>query len=62
MNRRQFVTRFLAAAAGGVLYRHPSYAAALLSADQIPGSVPEALIQTAHFPEGFIWGTATASY
>jgi hypothetical protein len=43
MNRRQFVTRSLAAAAGAVLYRHPSYsyAAAPLSADQIPDSGEE---------------------
>src|SRR5438093_13770341 len=62
MDRRQFVTRSLAAAAGALLYRHPSYAAAPLSADQIPGSVSESSIQTARFPEGFLWGTATASY
>ena len=62
MNRRQFVTRSLAAAASAVLYRHASYAAAPLSAGQIPGSVPEASVQAARFPEGFLWGTATASY
>jgi len=30
--------------------------------DQNPGSVPDSLIQKARFPDGFIWGTATASY
>jgi beta-glucosidase len=45
-----------------VLYRHPGYAAPPLFADQIPGSVPEGSIQKARFPEGFLWGTATASY
>src|SRR3981081_3681207 len=62
MDRRQFATRSLAAAAGAVLYRHPGYAATPLFADQIPGSVPEGSIQKARFPEGFLWGTATASY
>jgi len=62
MDRRQFVTRSLAAAAGAVLHRHYSYAAAPPSAEHMPGSVTESSIQTAHFPEGFLWGTATASY
>ncbi len=66
MDRRQFATRSLAAAAGAVLSRPAGYAASLLSAAQlpgpVPGSVPEALIQRARFPDGFIWGTATASY
>ena len=62
MDRRQFVTRSLAAAAGAVLYRHPGYAAAPPSAEQVPGSVPDSLIRNAQFPEGFLWGTASASY
>ncbi len=62
MDRRQFATRSLAAAAGAVLHRHYSYAAVPLSAEQVPGSVPDSLIQKARFPEGFLWGTATASY
>jgi beta-glucosidase len=62
MDRRQFVTRSLAAAAGALLHRHYSYAAAPLSAEQGSGSVPDLLIEKARFPEGFLWGTATASY
>src|ERR1051325_2634936 len=62
MNRRQFLTRSLAAAAGAALYRRPCYATAQGSRYQTPGSVPESSIQSAHFPEGFLWGTATASY
>ena len=46
-----------AAAAGGVLHRHYSYAAVPVSAEQVPGSVPDSLIQQARFPEGFLWGT-----
>ncbi len=52
----------LAAAAGAVLYRHTGYAATPFTADQIPGSVPEGSIEKARFPDGFLWGTATASY
>src|SRR5665811_1264756 len=62
MDRRQFATRSLAAAAGVVLSRNSGYAAAPLSAEQVPGAVPDSLIQKARFPEGFLWGTATASY
>ena len=62
MNRRQFAARSLAVAAGAALHRHTGYAASLLSAEQAPGSVPDSSIDKARFPEGFIWGTATASY
>jgi hypothetical protein len=44
MDRCQFATRSLAAAADAVLHRHDSYAAAPVSAEQVPrsglGSVP----------------------
>ena len=62
MNRRQFAVRSLAAAAGAVLHRQYSYAAAPRSAYQAPGAVPDSFIQKARFPEAFLWGTATASY
>src|ERR1700719_5024714 len=62
MDRRQFATYSLAAAAGAVLCRRSGYAEAALPAQQVPGSAPDSLIQKARFPEGFIWGTATASY
>ncbi len=62
MDRRQFATRSLAAAAGVVLHRRSSYGAVPHSAEQVPGSVADSLIQKARFPEGFLWGTATASY
>ena len=28
----------------------------------VPGAISDAAIRQAHFPEGFLWGTATASY
>ena len=62
MNRREFATRSIAAAAGAALSPRSGYAAAPTSTAQVPGSVPDSLINEARFPEGFLWGTATASY
>lgn len=62
MNRRQFVASSLAAAAGTALVGKNIDAAPPPVADQVPGSIPDSQIQKARFPEGFIWGAATASY
>ena len=62
MDRRQFATRSLAAAAGAMLHRHAGYAAEALINQQVPGAIPDSAIRKASFPEGFLWGTATASY
>jgi beta-glucosidase len=66
MNRRQFVTSSVAAAAGAALVREEVSAAALPAADQLPPSSPSAIsesaIKEARFPDGFLWGMATASY
>lgn len=57
MNRRDFLAGSLAAA-GATLLRGSSQAAM----QQIPGAVPASLVQQARFPEGFLWGAATAAY
>lgn len=66
MNRRQFVATSVAAAAGAALVREHAYAATLPVADHLPAPVPgeisESVIKEARFPEGFLWGAATASY
>ena len=70
MNRREFVTRSVALAAGTALSEKGSGAASsslqtipgLLPQSKMPGTVPEPAIQGARFPEGFLWGAATASY
>jgi beta-glucosidase len=66
MNRREFVTCSVAAAAGAALVRENAYAASSPSTDQnsgpVPGVVAESVIKEARFPEGFLWGAATASY
>src|SRR6201996_3609191 len=62
MNRRQFATRSLAAAAGAVLHQPFSHATIHRTSHQVPGSISPTVIQQARFPDGFLWGTATASY
>jgi beta-glucosidase len=60
MNRRHFLN-LLAAAAGTTMARH---GARSLPSDQqrIPGAVPSPEIAQARFPDGFLWGIATAAY
>ena len=70
MDRRQFAVRSLAAAAGTALARGQSYGAVPdlpgrpsgRPPSQVPGSVPDLLVKQARFPQGFLWGVATASY
>ena len=62
MNRRQFAARSLAAVAGAALSHSSSYASMQSSTEQVPGSIPDSVIEQARFPEGFLWGVATASY
>ena len=57
MNRRQFVTTSLAAA-GATLFRN----GALASINQIPAPTSTSPVQPARFPDGFLWGTATAAF
>ncbi|WP_188760396.1 GH1 family beta-glucosidase [Edaphobacter acidisoli] len=70
MNRREFVTRSVAAAAASAFVENDLHAApsttnqfpGLLPASQMPGAIPDSEIQQARFPDGFLWGAATASY
>jgi beta-glucosidase len=57
LNRRQFVSGSLATA-GATLFRNSANAAA----HQIPGAVSSSAVAQARFPEGFLWGTATAAF
>src|SRR5215475_1277309 len=61
MNRRHFATRSLAAIAGAAL-SPIGYATAQSPALPTPGSIPDSQIKNARFPDGFLWGVATASY
>jgi beta-glucosidase len=58
LNRRQFVTHSLAATGASLLRSGTRVAAA----NQNPGSIPPSDVHRAHFPDGFLWGTATAAY
>jgi hypothetical protein len=60
MNRRQFAVRSLAAVAGVALSQRRSCAATQSSAALVPGAIPNSMIKEARFPEGFLWGVATA--
>jgi beta-glucosidase len=62
MNRRQFAACSLAATAGVALNPWRSNAASPISINETTGSVSDSSIEEARFPEGFLWGVATASY
>jgi beta-glucosidase len=60
MDRRQFVVNSVTAAgaaflAGDTLSAQPAQ-------NPVPGSIPSTAVQQARFPDGFLWGTATAAY
>ena len=62
MSRGEFATDSVATAAGPALVREDVSAATSSATDQLPGAVSESVIKEARFPEGFLWGAATASY
>ncbi|HKE30184.1 MAG TPA: family 1 glycosylhydrolase, partial [Candidatus Angelobacter sp.] len=74
MNRRQFLGNSLAAAGsvvmGGNAFRPRAHVDSGNAFQQAPGAVPDSQIAAARprhagvseFPDGFLWGMATASY
>jgi beta-glucosidase len=62
MDRRRFLGNSLAAAGGAVLAGPSPATPEASTPQQIPGAIAEPEIQGARFPDGFLWGTATASY
>jgi beta-glucosidase len=62
MDRRNFLGNSIAAAGGAMLGGRRSFAADPFPPGQLPGAIPPAEIEGARFPEGFLWGTATAAY
>jgi beta-glucosidase len=67
MDRRQFAVGTLAAAAGAAV--SPLLGNGLGAAGgvkngpvQVPGSVADSIVKSAHFLKGFLWGVPTASY
>src|SRR6201994_1452113 len=59
MDRRQFLSDSLKAAAIAGL---PLSRAANQSAQEVPGAISAEEIRSARFPEGFLWGMATAAF
>ena len=62
MNRREFVRDSLITASGALLPRRTLTALSSSSQEQIPGSIPQSEIDSARFPDGFLWGMASAAY
>ena len=61
MDRRNFVKNSLAAAGTPFLDRFRRADAQRIP-QYIPGEIPASQIDAARFPEGFLWGMASASY
>jgi len=61
MDRRKFLGGTIAAAGGAVLGAE-KFAAGAAGPQHVPGAVDAAEIEGARFPDGFLWGMATASY
>jgi beta-glucosidase len=62
MNRRRFLNSLATAGGAALLAGSGLRVEPAQSQQQIPGAIPAAEISSAHFPEGFLWGMATASY
>jgi beta-glucosidase len=62
MNRRQFLAGSAAAAGTGFVTTGGIGFSAQASTSQVPGAPIREELVTARFPEGFLWGMATASY
>ena len=62
MDRRKFLSGTLATVGGAMLAGEALAKASSISPEQLPGAVPAGEVESARFPEGFLWGTATAAY
>jgi beta-glucosidase len=62
MNRRDFIKGSVVAGGGALLGGRGIAARASGASAQIPGEVSGAEIDGARFPEGFLWGMASAAY
>jgi beta-glucosidase len=62
MNRRRFLSSSAGAAAATLLANRACPEPLTVRDQQIPGAVPVADTNAARFPDGFLWGMATAAY
>lgn len=62
MDRRDFIKNSLATASSALLAGREFAAQGQPSHAQGPGTIPNSVIDSARFPDGFLWGMASASY
>ena len=62
MNRRKFLQNSVVTGAGALLAGRGFAAERLASQEQVPGAVGMSAIKNARFPNGFLWGMASAAY
>lgn len=62
MNRRHFVRNSLITAGGALLARRGQGAMSSPSDGRVPNSTGSSEIERARFPDGFLWGMASAAY
>src|SRR5260370_8036421 len=62
MDRRTFVKNSFVAASGALLANRGFTAGSPLPQKNIPGTVAPSQIDSARFPDGFLWGLASAAY
>jgi len=62
MDRRTFVKNSFVAASGALLANCGFTAGSPLSQKNIPATVARSQIDSARFPDGFLWGLASAAY
>jgi beta-glucosidase len=62
MNRRNFVRNSLVTAGAAMVADRRLSALRFASQEKIPGAIPDSVIDAARFPDGFLWGMASASY
>jgi beta-glucosidase len=62
LDRRKFITNSLTGLSAQLLASRGFSAAGTSAVQQVPGAVPLAEIESARFPNGFLWGMASAAY
>ncbi len=62
MNRRNFVRNSLVTASAALLADRRFSALGFASQEKVPGAIQDSVIDAARFPDGFLWGMASASY
>jgi beta-glucosidase len=62
MDRRTFIAKSIAAGSSALLSGRSSALNVFDPQTKIPGAIAPSAIESARFPDGFLWGMATASY